>query len=74
MERQPGQPVGILDIADAFGVSKQTAYTWSSRPDFPAPSAIVNRSTRLWSWGRVETWAATVGRAPKTRQLEADRA
>lgn len=64
MERKPGQPVGLRDIADAFGISKQTAYTWAARPDFPEPSATVNRTTRLWAWGRVEQWAASVGRAP----------
>lgn len=57
----PGTPVGLLDVADIFGVTRQAVYHWIAHCDFPKPSITVNRTTRLWSWGKVEAWAAARG-------------
>lgn len=59
------QQVGIRDIANEFGISKQTAYTWTAKPEFPEPSAIVNGTTRIWWRTDVLAWAASIGRTPK---------
>lgn len=70
----PSAPMGVRDISDYYGVSLKTTYHWIERPDFPAPSCTVNRTTRLWSFGKLDLWATehgvTIGtglRIPRTK-------
>ena len=47
--------VGVAEIAQIFGVSKQTAVKYSQRPDFPEPLDRL-ASGPVWLRADVESW------------------
>ncbi len=64
----PDELVGVAEIAQTFGVSKQTAVKYSQRPDFPEPldrlaSGPVWRRTAVAAWGK-EHLPLRTGRPP----------
>ncbi len=63
--------VGLTEIAQEYGVQRNSAWRWSRRPDFPAPAARLAHGP-VWHRADVERWAkATLplptGRPPKPR-------
>jgi hypothetical protein len=57
--------VGVADIADRTGRSRQNVTQWAhgerqSKQPFPAPDGVVGRS-RVWLWSEVNTWLRTLG-------------
>lgn len=58
----PGDLVGVAEIADRLGRSVQAVHAWKRRyPDFPEPVAHLSMGL-LWVWSDVERWAQTTGR------------
>lgn len=47
--------VGVAEIAESYGVSKQTVNYWTNRDDFPIPRAEL-ASGRIWGRGDVALW------------------
>lgn len=48
--------VGLSEIAELAGVSRQAAYNWTTRyPTFPKPLAVLHCGT-IWSRKRVRAW------------------
>jgi predicted DNA-binding transcriptional regulator AlpA len=65
----PDELVGVAELAQMFGVSKQTAVKYGQRPDFPDPldrlaSGPVWRRTDVEAWGK-EHLPLRTGRPPK---------
>jgi predicted DNA-binding transcriptional regulator AlpA len=65
----PDELVGIAEVAETFGVSKQTAVKYSQRADFPEPldrlaSGPVWRRDDVEAWGK-ETLPLATGRPPR---------
>jgi hypothetical protein len=61
---QPSAPladetlVGLHEIADAIGVTKQVVYSWRVRfPSFPKPLADL-RMGPVWKWGALKGWVS----------------
>src|SRR5205085_278872 len=52
----PDTLAGIAEIADLFGVTKQTALKYTRRPDFPAPLDRLAAGP-VWRLADVEEWA-----------------
>lgn len=50
--------VGLSEIAERFGISRQLALTWARRVDFPAPVAELSVG-RVWELSAVLDWAKT---------------
>lgn len=48
--------LGLQEIADLFGISKQLAYAWARREDFPAPVAELSQG-RVWRKRDLLKWA-----------------
>lgn len=57
--------VGLVEIAEMFGVTKRTAARWRSRPDFPEPLARLSAGL-IWRRVDVEKWAARTLPLPRT--------
>lgn len=55
--------MGVTEIADLLGVSKQRADQLTRRGDFPAPVAEL-ASGRIWLAADVTAWARAAGRLP----------
>ena len=53
--------VGVTEIAEMLGVSKQRADQLAKRTDFPEPEASL-AAGRIWSRADIERWAAETGR------------
>jgi prophage regulatory protein len=53
--------VGVREIADMFGVSRQRASQLGSKDDFPTPTAVL-ASGPIWNRSDVEEWARATGR------------
>lgn len=56
--------VGLKAISETYGVSRQLAHYWSTRPDFPKPAHYMGAGKsggRLWSAARVKTWCEKHG-------------
>jgi predicted DNA-binding transcriptional regulator AlpA len=49
--------VGIAEIAEMFGVARNTAWRWSKRPAFPQPAARL-ASGPVWHREIIEAWAS----------------
>lgn len=49
--------MGVAEIADLLGVSRQRVDQLSREPDFPAPLSTL-RVGRVWNAGDVEAWIA----------------
>jgi predicted DNA-binding transcriptional regulator AlpA len=54
MARRP-ELVGIAEIADLFGVRRNTAWRWAQREGFPEPLARL-ASGPVWSRADIEGW------------------
>ena len=54
--------VGVYEIAEMLGVTRQRIDQLSRAADFPAPEATL-QSGRIWKREDVETWARETGRA-----------
>lgn len=67
---EPARPplVGIAEIAEILGVSRQRASQLQTKPDFPAPTATL-RSGPVWYAGDItrfaDSWARRGGRPAK---------
>lgn len=53
--------MGVTEIADMLGVSRQRADTLTRSKGFPEPEAEL-KGGRVWSTRAVEEWARSVGR------------
>jgi hypothetical protein len=54
--------VGVAEIANMFGITRQGVDKLiRTRPDFPAPYAIITAG-RIWSREVIEKWARATGR------------
>jgi predicted DNA-binding transcriptional regulator AlpA len=49
--------VGLGDIAERYGVQKNSAWRWSRRDDFPAPAARISNRIPVWRRVDVDRWA-----------------
>ncbi len=55
MSRLSVELVGMNEIAERLGASRQWVTALSARPGFPQP--LVARPTgRLWDWREIEAW------------------
>lgn len=59
--------MGPQEIAHYLGVSRQRVTQLASRPDFPAPTAVL-ASGKVWRTEDIEEWAKARGRQPKDRK------
>jgi predicted DNA-binding transcriptional regulator AlpA len=50
------QLVGAAEVAEILGVSRQRVTQLTSRPDFPAPVAVLAMG-KVWTRDAVEAWA-----------------
>jgi predicted DNA-binding transcriptional regulator AlpA len=53
--------VGLTEIADMLGVSRQRVHQLAATEAFPAPEAEVSAG-RLWKRAVIEKWAKATGR------------
>lgn len=56
------EPLGLTEIGELLGVSRQRAFTLSKRADFPTPTATL-KAGRIWDRTEVEAWEATWDRS-----------
>ena len=49
-------PVGVMEIAERLGVSRQLVAQWHKRGRLPPPAVELGMGP-LWSWPDVEQWA-----------------
>ena len=66
--------IGVSDIAESYGVAKNSAWRWTQRDDFPTPAVHV-RIGRFWRRADVEKWGETHlplrrGRPPKSMRRD----
>lgn len=64
--RVTGELVGLTEIAERFGVARNSAWRWSRRPDFPEPVARLTAGT-VWNAADIDTWARETLPLPGTR-------
>ena len=66
--------LGVAELAERLGVSRQRAWTVTGRPDFPEPVAQL-KATPVWSAGSVrrflEAWPRKAGRPPAGARQQA---
>lgn len=55
-------PLGLTEIGELLGVSRQRAFTLSKRADFPKPSATL-KAGRIWDQADIEEWEKTWDRS-----------
>ena len=53
--------MGVAEIAELLGVSRQRVHQLSKAPEFPAPIAELSAGA-IWEREAVETWARKTGR------------
>lgn len=56
--------VGVAEIAELLGVTRQRVHQLMRSPDFPAPVAELSAG-RIWNLDEVESWARQTGRLPE---------
>jgi predicted DNA-binding transcriptional regulator AlpA len=56
--------VGVAEIAQLLGVTRQRVNALASRPSFPKPEAVLTAG-RIWRRSDIEEWARQAGRALK---------
>lgn len=56
--------VGLTEIGDMLGVTRQRAYQLSRKTGFPAPVAET-KAGRIWDRAEVAAWESTWDRASK---------
>jgi prophage regulatory protein len=61
VDEQPGDLVGVTEIGDLLGVSRQRAAQLSRLEGFPEPAAVLSAG-RIWRRIDVEAWARATGR------------
>lgn len=61
VENVPHHLVGIYEIADMFGVSRQYTDRLTHRDDFPKPEVEL-QGGRVWKREAIEKWARATGR------------
>jgi predicted DNA-binding transcriptional regulator AlpA len=49
--------LGLGEIAELYGVRKNSAWRWSRRDDFPAPALRISGRIPAWRRADVERWA-----------------
>jgi len=54
--KQHPEVVGVVELVDRLGVSRNTINTWRTRGVFPEPAWIVG-GRPAWTWSVVEEWA-----------------
>ncbi len=59
--------LGIAEIVELLGISRQRVHLLVDRADFPKPLAEL-KSGRVWSRPDVESWARSDGRLAVERQ------
>lgn len=79
MSRSPSrtalEPVGVVEIADRLGVSRDAVNKWRERfppgtpGGFPQPRWTVG-GRPAWAWGDVESWARATGRLPQPGETQ----
>ena len=52
----------VAEIAEMYGVRRQSVDLWSKQPGFPEPVATV-KAGRIWRTADVVAWAEARGRA-----------
>jgi predicted DNA-binding transcriptional regulator AlpA len=52
---RPLDVMGVAEISDESGVHRNTAWRWTTRPDFPEPAARL-ASGPIWHRREVERW------------------
>ena len=55
--------VGLTEISERLGISRNTPNVWRIRGQFPAPDLELAMGP-LWLWHRIEEWARSTGRRP----------
>lgn len=55
------QLVGVAEIADLLGVSRQRVHQLAAREDFPEPLAVLVMGS-VWERQAIDTWASASGR------------
>lgn len=59
---RPQDIVGVGDIADRLGWSKEAVCNWAVRyEDFPEPHTILKMG-RIWDWQLIDKWAVAHGK------------
>jgi prophage regulatory protein len=61
VDEQPGDLVGVTEIGDLLGVSRQRADQLTRTEAFPDPVAVLSAG-RIWRRADVEAWARATGR------------
>jgi prophage regulatory protein len=61
VNEQPGDLVGVTEIGDLLGVSRQRADQLTRTEGFPEPVAVLSAG-RIWRRADVEVWAREAGR------------
>ena len=57
------QPLGVQEIANELGYSRQTVSSWQQRKQFPEPEGLVSGGqVRIWKRESVIAWANATGR------------
>ena len=56
--------MGLTEIAEALGISRQRVDQLTRREDFPKPAAVL-ASGRIWKTEDIEKWAREEGRKLK---------
>lgn len=55
--------VGVAEIVDMLGVSRQMVHKLLRRPDFPQPVAVLRpKGMRIWAREDVVAWIVASGR------------
>ena len=55
--------LGVKEIGELLGVSRQRADQLSKADGFPAPEAVITAG-RIWKREDIEAWAREAGRLP----------
>lgn len=56
-----GHLMGLTEIAELLGVSRQRVHQLSKSPDFPEPTARLSAGL-IWEREAIEAWARQTGR------------
>jgi hypothetical protein len=60
-----GDLVGLAEIAQRAGVTKDAVNKWRARhTDFPAPEVVL-AATPVWEWDDIEQWLKVTGRSQR---------
>ncbi|SNQ47087.1 Transcriptional regulator, AlpA family (fragment) [Frankia canadensis] len=57
--------MGLREIEDKLGVSRQRAHQLTEHPSFPAAYDVI-KAGRIWLAEDIDTWMRTTGRTAKT--------